>query len=172
MAIVPPSPAFELTPKNTTSLQRMKKTTKARSDRRRPADKTAAPQDQVQYLDDLIVVRNARMSEAIARLTAVNIEDRFGIRMTDMRILSLLRDADQMSVGEISRLARVDKAWISRLSRELEDKGLVARVPDPQDSRAMLVSLTRKGRELQSKMLPQSIACDRFLLQGLDRQKL
>ncbi|MDU2928212.1 MarR family winged helix-turn-helix transcriptional regulator, partial [Bradyrhizobium sp.] len=61
---------------------------------------------------------------------------------------------------------------ISRLSRELEDKGLVARVPDPQDSRAMLVSLTRKGRELQSKMLPQSIACDRFLLQGLDRQKL
>ncbi|MDU1691645.1 MAG: hypothetical protein E6848_18845, partial [Bradyrhizobium sp.] len=36
----------------------------------------------------------------------------------------------------------------------------------------MLVSLTRKGRELQSKMLPQSIACDRFLLQGLDRQKL
>ncbi|MDU6833613.1 MAG: MarR family winged helix-turn-helix transcriptional regulator, partial [Bradyrhizobium sp.] len=141
-------------------------------DRRRPADKTAAPQDQVQYLDDLIVVRIARMSEAIARLTAVNIEDRFGIRMTDMRILSLLRDADQMSVGEISRLARVDKAWISRLSRELEDKGLVARVPDPQDSRAMLVSLTRKGRELQSKMLPQSIACDRFLLQGLDRQKL
>ena len=172
MAIVPPSPAFELTPKNTTSLQRMKKTTKARSDRRRPADKTAAPQYQVQYLDDLIVVRIARMSEAIARLTAVNIEDRFGIRMTDMRILSLLRDADQMSVGEISRLARVDKAWISRLSRELEDKGLVARVPDPQDSRAMLVSLTRKGRELQSKMLPQSIACDRFLLQGLDRQKL
>ncbi|MDU6255120.1 MAG: MarR family winged helix-turn-helix transcriptional regulator, partial [Staphylococcus warneri] len=127
---------------------------------------------QVQYLDDLIVVRIARMSEAIARLTAVNIEDRFCIRMTDMRILSLLRDADQMSVGEISRLARVDKAWISRLSRELEDKGLVARVPDPQDSRAMLVSLTRKGRELQSKMLPQSIACDRFLLQGLDRQKL
>ena len=112
------------------------------------------------------------MAEMVARLSAINLEARYGIRMTDMRILALLHDADRMSVAEISRQARVDKAWISRLSRELEDKGLVARVPDPQDSRAMLVSLTRKGRELQSKMLPQSIACDRFLLQGLDRQKL
>ena len=172
MAIVPPSPAFELTPKNTTSLQRMKKTTKARSDRRRPADKTAAPQDQVQYLDDLIVVRIARMSEAIARLTAVNIEDRFGIRMTDMRILALLHDADRMSVAEISRQARVDKAWISRLSRELEDKGLIERVPDPEDSRAMLLSLTRKGRDIQRRLLPEATKREQFLLRGIDRRKL
>ncbi|MGW1419967.1 MarR family winged helix-turn-helix transcriptional regulator [Bradyrhizobium manausense] len=112
------------------------------------------------------------MSEAITRLGTLNIEDRYGIRMTDMRILALLHSGDKLSVGEISRRARVDKAWISRLARELEEKGLVKRVPDPDDSRAMLVSLTRQGRELQTSLLPQSKEREKSLLRGIDRRKL
>lgn len=147
----------------------MKKNSNTRT--RRPG-KNQAISHPINYLDDLIVVRIARLSEAITRLGTLNIEDRYGIRMTDLRILALLHSGDRLSVGEISRRARVDKAWISRLARELEQKGLVKRDPDPEDSRAMLVSLTQKGRELQNSLLPQSKEREKLYLRGIDRHKL
>jgi len=104
-------------------------------------------------LEDLIPVRIARMSEIFQRIAATAFAP-FGLRVTDLRILNVLHGEEAIPVAEISRRARVDKAWISRLVRELEDKGLVARAPDPQDSRAVLVSLTRAGRKLQDEILP------------------
>ncbi|MDU2923913.1 MarR family transcriptional regulator, partial [Bradyrhizobium sp.] len=148
----------------------MTQTSRSGHDHRPVSGARGTGSDEVGHLDDLVLVRIMRMAEMVARLSAINLEARYGIRMTDMRILALLHDADRMSVAEISRQARVDKAWISRLSRELEDKGLIERVPDPEDSRAMLLSLTRKGRDIQRRLLPEATKREQFLLRGIDRR--
>lgn len=48
---------------------------------------------------------------------------------------------------ELARRERVTAPSMSRTVRELEDRGLVARQPDPTDARAKIVTLTRAGRK-------------------------
>ncbi|MDU0955412.1 MAG: hypothetical protein E7A86_09600, partial [Bradyrhizobium sp.] len=37
---------------------------------------------------------------------------------------------------------------------------------------AMLLSLTRKGRDIQRRLLPEATKREQFLLRGIDRRKL
>jgi len=46
----------------------------------------------------------------------------------------------------LARASRVTKQSMSALVDHLEKQGYVARVPDPEDARASLVSLTARGR--------------------------
>jgi DNA-binding MarR family transcriptional regulator len=64
-----------------------------------------------------------------------------------MTALRLGNDACQSSPGELaSDLELSSGAMTSRLDR-LEEAGLVRRLPDPDDRRAVVVELTEKGRE-------------------------
>jgi DNA-binding MarR family transcriptional regulator len=47
---------------------------------------------------------------------------------------------------ELARRARMTKQGMMLLVDELEERGYVRRVPDPEDGRAKLVRLTAKGR--------------------------
>src|SRR5438309_2594768 len=59
----------------------------------------------------------------------MNIDRRAGTRLT-----------------ELSRRARMSKQGMMLLVDELEERGYVRRVPDPEDGRAKLVRLTARGR--------------------------
>lgn len=120
--------------------------------------------------EDLTVVRLYRIGELIARITSLAVEKPFGIRITDLRILSVLQADDALPMAEISRRARVDKAWISRLVREMEEKGLLSRRPDPYDERARLICLTDAGRRLQEELMPRARGREQQLLADLDRE--
>ena len=65
-------------------------------------------------------------------------------------------------------------AMTNRLDR-LEERGVVRRLPDPNDRRGRLVALTTKGRELFDKVSVEHLANEERLLTGLsksDRTKL
>lgn len=121
-------------------------------------------------LEDLVPVRLVRTSEIFQRIADLVFRDRFGLRVTDLRILNVIHADEDVSVGEISRRARVDKAWISRLVRELELKRLVLRRADSNDGRSTLVSLTDRGRALQQEILPLARSHEVRTLGGVDRQ--
>jgi DNA-binding MarR family transcriptional regulator len=120
--------------------------------------------------EDLAAVRLYRIGELIARITTLAVEEPFRVRITDLRILSVLQADDALPMAEISRRARVDKAWISRLVREMEEKGLLSRRPDPHDERARLVCLTDAGRRLQADLIPRARERELQLLADLDRE--
>ena len=62
------------------------------------------------------------------------------------KVLSILvREQAQQQVVLAEEL-EVDKATMSRTIKQLECQGLVNRVPDPADGRAMLVSITESAR--------------------------
>jgi len=119
-------------------------------------------------LEDLISVRIVRLSEAIARLASRTFETQFGLRNTDLRILNILDGANGISVNEIARRAHVDKAWVSRSLRELEERGLVRRGADKSDSRVSIIDLTARGRGLLDKVRPVALASEARLLAGVD----
>jgi DNA-binding MarR family transcriptional regulator len=114
----------------------------------------------------LISVRIVRIADLILRIGTATFKKRFGVKTTDLRILVMLGAYQPISLNEVSRRTHVDKAWISRSLAPLLRRKLIARTPHPSDSRASLLSLTRKGEALLRDIAPVADDYQRQLLQG------
>ncbi|HTB69310.1 MAG TPA: MarR family winged helix-turn-helix transcriptional regulator [Steroidobacteraceae bacterium] len=121
---------------------------------------------------DHIVARTCRLADALVRISARQMKQRWNIRNTDLRLLNVLDDVERLSVNEISRRALLDQAWVSRSLRALEARGLVHRCADASDSRLTLVSLTQSGREILDESRPYAAWSERVLLRGVDEVAL
>lgn len=58
-----------------------------------------------------------------------------------------------LSVQLLAHAANVDKAQASRAAQSLVEKGLVRKLPDPQDARGVVLSLTPKGKRLCERLM-------------------
>jgi DNA-binding MarR family transcriptional regulator len=124
--------------------------------------------ERVQTLEDNAGVRILRLAEVFARLARIGVEQPWGLRQTDLRILNILDGVERVAMSEIARRTHVDKAWISRSVRQLVDKDLVACSFDPADSRVTLVALTERGRALLDEIRPSVQWHERAALDGID----
>ncbi|PYC68164.1 MarR family transcriptional regulator [Streptomyces tateyamensis] len=79
-------------------------------------------------------------------------------------LLAHLHDSGQVRVTEVGAHFGVGKATISRQIKTLEELGLVAREPDPQDGRAWLVSVTADGERRYLRAHEARLASFRELL--------
>ena len=139
-----------------------------RSRRTHPA-KAGRHREHAPHIDALIKlvsVRIVRLSELILRIGTHRFKDRFGVKPTDLRILVMLGAYQPISVNEVSRRTHIDKAWISRSLRALLRRKLITRTAHPSDSRASLLSLTKKGEALLREIAPLAQEYQRQLLQG------
>lgn len=72
------------------------------------------------------------------------------------KTLTTIARCEQVTASTLAERMLMDKGQVSRLVRELEDLGLVARSPDPRDGRSSLLRLTDVGTErLAAARLPQ-----------------
>jgi DNA-binding MarR family transcriptional regulator len=120
----------------------------------------------IDTLIGLVSVRIVRLSELILRIGVLTFKDHFGVKPTELRILVILGAYQPISVNEVSRRTHIDKAWISRSLRGLLSRKLIKRTKHPSDSRASLLSLTKKGEELLREIAPVAEEYQRQLLQG------
>ena len=83
--------------------------------------------------------------------------DAHGITQTQYAILASLRwfeqQAEPPTQTHLTAHTRIDKMTLSKALRRLEAQGLVKRRPSPQDSRAVEVAFTARGRRL----IPQAV---------------
>lgn len=123
---------------------------------------------QPKTFEDNIGVRIVRLAEVFTRLAKLGVEQPWGLRSTDLRILNVLDGEDSVPINEISRRTHVDKAWISRSVRKLEEKKLVKRKPGADDSRMSLAALTVQGRELLEEIRPPVLKFEQHVLENID----
>lgn len=123
-------------------------------------------------LEDLAAVKIVRLAELVQRLAVQRFEERFGLRNTDLRILNILDAYGSISVSAIARVTYIDKAWISRSVRQLEDKGLVMRAPRNGQGTRNHVGLTALGRRTVARVAPVAKKSEQALLRGLDTKGL
>jgi DNA-binding MarR family transcriptional regulator len=123
-------------------------------------------------LHDRIVARTCRLADAMLRISSQHIRERWNLRNTDLRLLSILDGEEPLTVNEISRRALLDQAWVSRSLRALETGGLVERRRDARDSRLTLVTLTRRGRDILDESRPYAEWSEKVLLEGVDERTL
>lgn len=143
--------------------------------RKLPASKTvrksAATPNTNAPLEDLIQVRLGRIKEVINQLARFSIGVR-GLRSTDLRIMNLLFDSGTLSINELARRSRVDKAWVSRSVTQLLTKRWVSKENDPADARAQLIRLTPKSQDMLEKLRPIVQRNEKLLLQGINETQL
>jgi len=69
-----------------------------------------------------------------------------GVSVPMWRAMSALRHKDGQTIGELAQLTVLDRSSLGRLLDDMARERLVEREPLPDDRRALVVSLSAKGR--------------------------
>ena len=83
------------------------------------------------------------------------------------RILASTWHYGELSQRELSRQTSIDPSTLSRLVASLVRRGLLTTRRDANDSRAVQVRLTAKGREATEELIPKALAYERRSQAGL-----
>lgn len=77
-----------------------------------------------------------------------------GFAMGQLPVLVALKKNRALPQSELARLARVEQSSMAQLLNRMERDGLVERIPDPNDKRSRLISLT----SIASRRMPRGKA--------------
>jgi DNA-binding MarR family transcriptional regulator len=100
---------------------------------------------------------------------------RLGLNRGEVGALSALRVAGQPHRLSPTRLARglmLSSAGVTSRIDRLERRGLVRRLPDPDDRRGVIVELTDQGLEVVDAAVAALAITDRQLLERLDAKEI
>jgi DNA-binding MarR family transcriptional regulator len=112
------------------------------------------------------------LANSIDRAAGAYYGARFGLRIADLRVLVHVARSPGLSLVEISRRAKIDRAWISRSVQRLVKREFVRKSSVDGDDRASSVFLTQKGDGLLRRLIPIVQERQRRLLQGENRREL
>jgi DNA-binding MarR family transcriptional regulator len=118
----------------------------------------------------------ARLSRVGAHLARRQEEvfGRFGLNRGEVGLLSALRigPTHQDSPTRLARGLMLSSAGITSRIDRLERRGLVRRLPDPNDRRGVIIELTDEGLAVVDAAVSANAASDRQLLGRLDAAEL
>ena len=96
-----------------------------------------------------------------------------GLTYPQYLVLMILWEEDKQLVNSIAHRLYLESNTVTPLLQRMEKEGLVKRIKGKQDSRQTLVSLTRKGQELeeQARQIPSCLTrC--IVNQGIQEKEL
>ena len=99
--------------------------------------------------------------------------DQYGLKETDFGVLSPLRRAGEpfeLTPTELARHRMITSGGMTAALDRLEDKGMIVRVPNPNDRRGSLVRLTERGREVIDASMKLHADVEHQLVASLDKQ--
>src|SRR5690349_8838967 len=118
--------------------------------------------DHERYIPFLITV----ISNGLYRAASPVYQTRFGIGVTEWRVLSALAVEPNTTANRVCQIAQLDKAAASRSLKVLEKGGYVAIEPHRTDARKRKVELSTSGRELHDKILRVALKRQELILDG------
>lgn len=86
-------------------------------------------------------------------------------------LMVLVESGQPLRRGQFAEIMLRDKTTITRQIDGLEAKGLVQRIPDPSDGRAVLIHPTARGTRQISRILPGAQELRDCLKQGLTAEE-
>jgi DNA-binding MarR family transcriptional regulator len=91
-----------------------------------------------------------------------------GMTVAQAATLDTLRAEGPLRLGDLGRRLGVSPSTLTRNLERLEGRGLVARTPDPRDSRASAAALTAAGRRAAARVGRQDAVFARGVLERLE----
>jgi len=117
-----------------------------------------------------VLSRVSRLSKHLDRARQRVLETQ-GLDLWEFDVLVALRRAPaphELSPGALLHATMVTSGTMTNRIDRLTDRGLVARRPDPQDGRGVLVRLTPQGRARADAAMTELLERERSLLSELD----
>jgi DNA-binding MarR family transcriptional regulator len=103
---------------------------------------TASPVTDIADLASRLRLGVTRLARKLRR------EGDMGITPTLLAALSTIERHGPVTPGELASHEQVEKPTVTRLLAVLEERGLIARTPDPLDGRVAWVQISVSGRKL------------------------
>ncbi len=113
-----------------------------------------------------VITRISTLNVLLKRRAAIYARRSFNFTLTEWRIITLLRTMPPISIRELAVEALADAAQISRAAASLSAQGLLRRKRSADDSREILLSLTKRGLKLSEEMWQASLQRNDELIGG------
>ncbi|MBQ4022104.1 MAG: MarR family transcriptional regulator [Bacteroidales bacterium] len=83
----------------------------------------------------------------------------YGLTYPQYLVLMVLWEKDSQPVNDIAKRLMLETNTVTPLLKRMEAEGILTRTQGKKDARQMIVSLTRKGQELQEKLtdVPETV---------------
>jgi DNA-binding MarR family transcriptional regulator len=78
-----------------------------------------------------------------------------GLTPTQYSVLGLVRVRGPIGLAELTELEGVNPTMLSRIVKALDERGLIRRMPDPDDMRAARVAVTADGERVHNRVRSQ-----------------
>jgi DNA-binding MarR family transcriptional regulator len=115
----------------------------------------------------LMVLANLLKRGAILRYKRV-----VGLNSVEFGLVASLGRHPPMSVARLAEAVGQDKGQISRALAGLSSRKLIAKMPNPHDSREVLISLTKTGLDAHDAIVASAQERNGRLLQQLSKDEL
>ena len=122
-------------------------------------------------LEHFLPYRLSVLSNRISQAIATRYAQRFGIGVTEWRVVAVLGRYPDLSAGEVAARTAMDKVAVSRAVARLLERGLVQRDTHGDDRRRSVLALSRSGQRIYDDIAPLALDLERRLLSRLDRDE-
>ena len=126
-----------------------------------------APLELERFLPYQLSVLANTISQAIAREYA----ERFGLAVTEWRVLAVLGRYAGLSAVEVAERTAMDKVAVSRAVNSLLKAGRLKRGLHADDRRRSVLALSAKGRKVYDEVAPMALRYERELLAVLSAEE-
>ncbi len=120
-------------------------------------------------LDDFLPYRLSVAANRVSRMFARRFSEMFGLSIPEWRVLAILGRVGSASPSAVGEMAAMDKVKVSRAAASLVARGLLRQTQDPDDGRARILRLTRKGTSAYHGAVPLARQMEGEISAGLSR---
>lgn len=126
----------------------------------RSKSKAATTLDLERYVPALITF----IANKLSRTATQTYQSRFGVNVTEWRIIALLAIEPAISASRICSVIGYDRGPVSRTLASMEKRGLVSITSDPKDARSHRISLTVRGQDIHERIIVVALQREARLL--------
>lgn len=131
------------------------------------ADPHAGHGHAVLELERFLPYRLSVLSNRISQTIAHAYDRRFGLGVTEWRVMAVLGRYPDLSANEVARRTAMDKVAVSRAVARLLQRGLLQRAMHADDRRRSVLALSEAGYGVYDQVAPLALAFERRLLAGM-----
>lgn len=117
-------------------------------------------------VDRFVTFKVNQLSTAFERQWTRFMHEKAGVNLSQWRILAILRGGPA-TFARVVEMTGMNKALMTRSTRELQALRLLAITDTPGDARSITLSLAAKGERVLSQVLPLALERQRRLLSSL-----
>src|SRR3984957_8391371 len=78
-----------------------------------------------------------------------------GLTPTQYSVLALVRNRGSLGLADLTELEGLNPTMVSRIVKVLDERGLIRRLPDPNDLRAARLEATPMGEQVHDRVRAQ-----------------